>query len=371
MSRIHLRRNVLFFSLALAAAGAALSCNEQSPPTAPGDQPALARGRSQGPDLSAAITAQQRYTDRLLANTGVVGTAVGLTADARPAVKIFTARQGVGGLPSSLDGIPVVVEVTGEISAIGPTATPGARPAQPSASVDPTAFFTRPVPIGVSTGNRNDLLYLHNICTAGTIGARLTDGTTHYALSNNHIYAVTNLGTIGDPIIQPGQADLGCQATAADDIGTLAAFVPLQFSRRNSDTVDAAAALVTTSTVGTATPPDGYGTPSSTTVSASVNLAVQKYGGTTGLTTGTVTGLHATILVKYPRHGFAVFRDQIQLGPSSFSGAGDSGSLIVTQTGNNPVGLLFAGSSTTTFANPIDVVLRQLGSELGVTLTVE
>jgi hypothetical protein len=371
MSRAHLRRNVFFFSLSIAAASAALSCNEQSAPTAPADQAARARGGLQGSDLSAAIAAQERYTDRLLANADVVGTAVGLTADARPAVKIFTASKAVSGLPSSLDGIPVVVEVTGEISAIGPTAAPGARPALPSASVDPTAFFPRPVPIGVSTGNRNDLVYLHNICTAGTIGARLTDGSNHYALSNNHIYAVTNRGTIGDPIIQPGQADLGCQATDADDIGTLAAYVPLQFGGRSSDTVDAAIALVTTSTVGTATPADGYGTPSSTTAAASLNLPVQKYGGATSLTTGTVTAINATIKVLYPRHGPATFRKQIGIGPSSFSGSGDSGSLIVTQTGNNPVGLLFAGSSTTTFANPIDIVLQQLGSKLGATLTVE
>jgi hypothetical protein len=370
MSRAHLRRNVLFISLALAAAGAALSCNEQSTPTAPADQPALARGGVQGPDLSAAIAAQQHYTDGLLANAGVVGTAVGLTVDGRPAVKIFTASEAVRGLPSSLDRIPVVVEVTGEISAIGPTAAPDAKPAPPSGNIDPTGFFTRPVPIGVSTGNQNDLVYLHAFCTSGTIGARLTDGTNHYALSNNHVYAVENLGQIGDPIIQPGQADLGCRAPDSDRIGTLAAYVPLVFGGKSSDTADAAVAAVTTATVGTATPSDGYGTPSSTTTAASVNQAVQKYGRTTALTKGTVNAVNATIKVKYS-HGTAIFKDQFGIGGSSFSGAGDSGSLIVTQSQNHPVGLLFAGSSTTTFANPIDVVLRQLGSKIQKTLTVE
>ena len=371
MSRSHIRRNVLFISLALAAAGAALSCNEQSTPTAPADQPVLARGGVQGPDLSAAIAAQERHTDRLLANAGVVGTAVGLTADGRPAVKIFTASEAVRGFPSTLDGIPVVVEVTGEISAIGPTAVPDAKPAPPS--VDPTAFFTRPVPIGVSTGNQKDLVYLHAFCTSGTLGARLTDGTSHYALSNNHIYAVQNLGHIGDPIIQPGQADLGCQAPDSDRIGTLTAFVPLVFGGKSSDTVDAAIAHVSADTVGTGTPSDGYGTPNSTTALPSLSLAVQKYGETTGLTTGSVNAVNAAIKVKYSR-GTAIFRDQIGIGGASFSGAGDSGSLIVTHDAHkNPVGLLFAGSSTTTFANPIDVVLRQLASRLGggKTLTIE
>ena len=39
-------------------------------------------------------------------------------------------------------------------------------------------------------------------------------------------------------------------------------------------------------------------------------------------------------------------------GNGTFSAGGDSGSLIVTQRGNNPVGLLFAGSSQFTFATP-------------------
>jgi hypothetical protein len=371
MSRAHLRRNVLFISLALAAAGAALSCNEQSTPTAPADQPGLARGGLQGPDLSAAIAAQERYTDRLLADAGVVGTAVGLTTDGRPAVKIFTASEAVRGFPSTLDGIPVVVEVTGEISAIGPTAAPDAKPATPSATVNATGFFARPVPIGVSTGNQNDLVYLHSFCTSGTIGARLTDGTNHYALSNNHVYAVENLAHIGDPIIQPGQADLGCQAPNSDRIGTLTAYVLLVFGGTSSDTVDAAIAAVTTLTVGTATPSGGYGTPSSTTATAFVGQLVQKYGRTTGLTKGSVNAVNAAIKVQYS-HGIATFKDQIGIGPSGFSGAGDSGSLIVTNDANkNPVGLLFAGSSTTTFANPIRIVLRQLGSKIGKTLTVE
>ena len=45
----------------------------------------------------------------------------------------------------------------------------------------------------------------------------------------------------------------------------------------------------------------------------------------------------------------------------SFSAGGDSGSLIVTQSAAQPVGLLFAGSSTTTIANPIGDVTTALG----------
>ena len=47
--------------------------------------------------------------------------------------------------------------------------------------------------------------------------------------------------------------------------------------------------------------------------------------------------------------------------PGSFSDDGDSGSLIVTNdASHNPVGLLFAGSPSYTFANPIGEVLERL-----------
>ena len=58
----------------------------------------------------------------------------------------------------------------------------------------------------------------------------------------------------------------------------------------------------------------------------------------------------------------ARFVDQIAIEDGDFSKGGDSGSLIVTNdedNNNNPVGLLFAGSSTRTFANRIDLVLAR------------
>jgi hypothetical protein len=115
--------------------------------------------------------------------------------------------------------------------------------------------------------------------------------------------------------------------------------------------------------VGNATPADGYGTPNSTTVPVSslqIGQAVQKYGRTTGLTQGTIQGLNATIGVSYGSGHVAYFRNQIMITPGSFSAGGDSGSLIVTDDEDcNPVGLLFAGSNTETYANPIDLVLAE------------
>ena len=312
--------------------------------------PAFAGGHPDGPPgLKRAIAAQEAHTDALMATPGVVGTAVGLGANGNAVVLILTEAAGVAGLPSELDGVAVRVKVTGEIVALEPPEGQG----KPS-KVDPTARFDRPVPIGVSTG--------HPLITAGTIGARVTDGTSVFALSNNHIYAATNCASpcsIGDPALQPGPFDGG---KAADDIGTLFAFQPIDFSG-GDNTIDAAIALSSTANLGNATPSDGYGTPNSATVSASIDQEVQKYGRTTGLTKGKVSGINATVNVNYgDPNGVARFVNQILITPGKFSKGGDSGSLIVTRDGNkNPVGLLFAGSVLVTIANPIDAVLNWFG----------
>ena len=99
--------------------------------------PAYAQnGRGQG--LETAIAAQERHTDDMLGIQGVVGTAVGLGADGGAVVKIYTERSGVAGLPRSLDGVPVVVQVTGEIVAFHHRATHCDGP--PDSDLDPSCF---------------------------------------------------------------------------------------------------------------------------------------------------------------------------------------------------------------------------------------
>ncbi|MCH8186532.1 MAG: hypothetical protein IH862_10570, partial [Chloroflexi bacterium] len=286
--------------------------------------PVFAGGR-QGdpPGLDRAIAAQESHTNALLARPGVVGTAVGLGANGRAVVLILTETAGVAGLPDSLNGVPAVIRVTGEIFALERPEGQG----KPKA-VDPTARFDRPVPIGVSTG--------HPDITAGTIGARVTDAAGNvFALSNNHVYAATNSANIGDAVIQPGDFDGG--SSPADDIGTLADFEPIKFDG-SDNTIDAAIALSSTANLGNATPSDGYGTPNSATVAATIDQEVQKYGRTTGLTKGKIDGINATVNVNYGDPGVARFVDQILITPGKFSKGGDSGSLIVTRDDNkNPV----------------------------------
>jgi PKD repeat protein len=117
--------------------------------------------------------------------------------------------------------------------------------------------------------------------------------------------------------------------------------------------------------LGNATLSDGYGTSKSTTVAPSINLKVKKYGRTTLQTEGRITAINATVNVGYGA-GVARFVNQIIVEPGGFSAGGDSGALIVVDgKGKNkgddrkPVGLLFAGSSFITVANPIDAVLAR------------
>jgi hypothetical protein len=227
----------------------------------------------------------------------------------------------------------------------------------------PALWCPRPVPIGVSTG--------HPKITAGTIGCRVIDAHGNvYALSNNHVYANENRAKIGDNVLQPGVYDGG--VNPRDAIGALSAFATITFSRTASNTIDAAIAKVIIDEkngllLGKSTPlTTGYVTPSSTPraplTSADIGLGVQKYGRTTKLTTGTISAVNATVLVGYETGVVARFVGQIVITPGSFCAAGDSGSLIVTNDDAcQPVGLLFAGSSTTTIANPIDVVLSYFG----------
>ena len=319
-------------------------------------------GQRGGQGLETAIAAQEDHTDFLLSISGVVGTAVGYNADGAPAVLIFTEAAGIPGLPSSLDGVPVQVQVTGRVFALhhckgkhaeDPACEPPPPPEEdPVTEPDATDRWPRPVPIGVSTG--------HPDITAGTIGARVTDGTNVYALSNNHVYANENLASIGDPVLQPGPYDGG---TLADDIGTLEPFVEIRFDG-SDNVVDAAIALSSTAKLGNATPSNGYGSPKSAIIIDEVLWkSVQKYGRTSELTKGTITGINATINVGYGS-GVARFVDQIIVeGIKPFIKGGDSGSLLVTDPGRNPVGLLFAGNRSGKFAvaNRIDRVLDAFG----------
>lgn len=322
------------------------SCGEQvQSPSAPQEAQEELVLSPQDPGVQSVMQVQQRHTETLLRQPGIIGTATGMTEDGRPAILVFAESDVLAkgaSVPATLEQVPVIVQVTGKIKAIkGPPGGGG--------GFDPTAKH-RPAPNGVSIG--------HPDITAGTLGCIVEDASNTYILSNNHVMANENQANIGDPIYQPGPYDGG---TAADQIATLSDFEPINFSGTN--TIDAAIAAVDLADVTGATDPDAgsYGAPRSTTVAASLNLRVMKYGRTTEHTKGRVQAINATVNVGYGV-GVATFTGQIVIGGGGFSAGGDSGSLIVVEKGNDarkPVGLLFAGSSSVTIANPIDAVLNK------------
>lgn len=309
---------------------------------------------TQGDAWSAAFAAQDGLNSSILEADGVVGTAVGLGPNGLPVVKVYLENPSITWLPMSYHGVAVVPEVLGEIWALGQNP----MEAGDGSLLDPKTRFPRPVPIGVSTGQLD--------VTAGTIGARATDGSKIYALSNNHVFANSNDAKIGDHVLQPGRVDGGSDPDHS--IGTLQDYEPIRFCSAlvcPNNELDAAIAITTVEQLGTATPENGYGKPRSTTAKGSLNMKVQKYGRTTGHTHGTITGIRATITVNY-RNGKARFVNQLVItGKGTFSQGGDSGSLIVSEASGNqdrrPVGLLFAGSANSTIANPIDPVLKRFG----------
>ncbi len=227
----------------------------------------------------------------------------------------------------------------------------------------------RPILLGTSGGDINDISLRY--CCSGTLGALVENADHQYVLSNNHVLAKTNLGGIGEAIIQPGLVDQRCQRDTRDTVAYLSSFVTLRFKSKDGvpiNKVDAAIAEVIPGCVD----PNGaiidVGQVSSQATAATVGMAVKKSGRTTGLTSGVVQSINVTVDVGYSDEcggaatKVARFQNQIFIGPSGFSAGGDSGSLIVENVATNPraVGLLFAGSPSVTVANPIGEVLSAL-----------
>jgi hypothetical protein len=319
--------------------------------------------------LAKAVSVQNRHTQRLLAADGIVGTAAGFDQSGSPAIMVFVKDESeVSQVPSSLDNIPTVVEVTGEIHAfkVAPVQT---------ARVSHTAKQTAPIKLGTSGGWSKDLA--NGYCCGGTLGSLITNGTIKFILSNYHVFQSDivlggngDTANAGDPIIQPGLIDVNCAAASAQIVATLSS---LSFpASLPSSNVDASIAEVVTGKVSATGEILEIGTISKNTVAASINKNVKKSGRTSGLTRSSVYGLNGSVKVTYDNEcaGAAVFTKTftgqiiVMNRGQSFLRAGDSGSLMVEDATTNPraIGLLFAGSTTLAIANPINEVLNHFGT---------
>jgi len=227
-------------------------------------------------------------------------------------------------IPDEIEGVPTDVVETG-VFAIGRRFPPIYQ------------RRVRPAPAGVSLG--------HYKVSAGTFGALVRHGGETYLLSNNHVLANEGRGQVGDPVLQPGTYDGG--RVDRDTIAHLAEFAKLDPEATNA--IDAA---IATPVVKDEVAPEilnigrvlGEAEPE-------IGMAVRKSGRTTRLTRGRVSATDVTLRVGYAGASL-VFTDQffIEGDPDRFSGAGDSGSVIVDDD-RRAVGLLFAGSPFVTVAN--------------------
>lgn len=213
-----------------------------------------------------------------------------------------------------------------------------------------------PIELGVSGSSAKDIS--HAFCCGGTFGsAVLYDGALHI-LSNNHILARSGSASAGESDIQPGLIDVSCQASGANSVGSfIGNVVPLGSANVDVGLSRAAAGAVHT---------DGFimdiGVPCSAPQAAAINEPIVKSGRTTGCSSGTVTSVNTSVSIQY-QVGCNAGRKFIinytnQVATTNISAGGDSGSLILSQSGLNPTALLYAGSSTTTIGNPASDVVN-------------
>jgi hypothetical protein len=269
-------------------------------------------------------------------------------------------------VPNSLDGTPTDVIETGVIRALQ----------------SPTEKH-RPAPGGVSIGHRD--------ITAGTLGCLVKKGGLPVILSNNHVLANSNAAQIGDPILQPGPHDGG--RFPEDHIADLDHFIPINIGGLPSDcpiatgtasflnsfarmfgsgvrlqAIDQQATenLVDAAIARPLNPDDvkdeilDIGSVQGT-AEGELGMAIKKSGRTTGFTTGEIQQVDVTVNVQYGQGQIAQFTDQLMAG--AMSQGGDSGSAVLDEN-NQLVGLLFAGSDTSTIMNRIQNVFSELGVSL-------
>ena len=323
---------------------------------------------------------KRQYETFLLGKDNVVATGIGfklagdtLTNEISIIVSVIkklplAQLTEAASVPKTLDGMKTDVIETGRIVAFQGQQQ-RMRPAQPGCSIG------------------------HHLITAGTFGCLVKRGAQTYILSNNHVLANSNSAQAGDPIWQPGKYDGG---TSADQIATLEQFIPIgfpgatppptpqpggcsplaailkyiqpqpapapapqiQINETGNNTVDCAIAKPLTPDL---VSPDilNIGVPIGTG-SATLGTALQKMGRTTGYTTGQITQIDVTVSVDYGGK-LATFRNQLLSG--AMSQGGDSGSAVLDMN-KRVVGLLFAGSASTTIMNPIQLVLDALQVQL-------
>jgi hypothetical protein len=216
---------------------------------------------------------------------------------------------------------------------------------------------TPPIQLGTSGGSASDRSGA--FCCGGTLGALVVRDGVLCILSNNHVLARSGSASSGEDTVQPGLIDSNCSANTSNIVGDFAGnIVPL-----GSANVDTALSIVRPGMVNTSGAILDIGVPCASPQTPVLNLPVMKSGRTTGYSTGQITSLNTSVQIQYQagcnqgRRFNITYTNQIVT--TAMSAGGDSGSVLFSNDGTpNPVGLLFAGSSTTTIHNPIQQVIN-------------
>ncbi len=178
----------------------------------------------------------------------------------------------------------------------------------------------------------------------GTLGYFVRRQQAVCLFSSQHI-----MPTIGTPAIQPGSGDNG---TSADKVGDV-----VQALDDPSRGVDCAAAQLLDQNQGSGWKPeinDITGTVSGIAGSLQVDQKVTKSGRTTGVTTGRIKEIGASI--QFPE---GLYIDQIAV-TAGFSDKGDSGALVLTED-LKAVGIVMGGApGKYVWVNKIERVLAAL-----------
>lgn len=319
------------------------------------------------------------FTDTV---TGTMNTAVTWEVNNTPGGSASTGTITATGIYTAPTQVPNPATVTVSVVSQADTSKSASAQVTVVAHTPNEAAQSLPIKLGTTGSNANDSSRQgSNItCCGGTLGSLVQRAGTFYILSNNHVLARSDSASLGENIIQPGLVDTNCGSTSSSVVGNLSQFANLQAAGTN---VDAAIAQIipgavdTTGTIlllgGTTTGgvPDPGPPHAGMGVAATVGMGVGKSGRTTGLTCSRVGAVGVATSVQYQTgcgtgSTFNVtYSNQISVNGGTFSGAGDSGSLIVSTGTADPVALLYAGSDTDSVGNPVQDALNAMADRLG------
>jgi hypothetical protein len=327
----------------------------------------------------ATVSQTTPFTDTV---TGTTNTAVTWEVNNTAGGSATTGTISSTGVYTAPTQVPSPATVTVTVVSQADTTKSASAQVTVVAQTPNEAAQSLPIKLGTTGGNANDSNRQGNTvtCCGGTLGSLVQRAGTFYILSNNHVLARSDSASLGENIIQPGLVDTNCGATSSSVVGNLSQFVNLQASGTN---VDAAIAQIITGAVDTtgtilllgSTTTGGVPDPgpphAGTGIPATVGMGVGKSGRTTGLTCSRVGAVGVATSVQYQTgcgtgSTFDVaYSNQISVTGGTFSGAGDSGSLIVSTGTADPVALVYAGSDTDTVGNPVQDVLNAMADSLG------